>query len=57
MYELYVGARASARHLFDSLDHHLAVRGILEGTVTARVFADHPNTSEWSAIMKRLLSL
>lgn len=42
MYELPVGACARAGHLFDSLDHHLAVRGILEGTVTARVFADHP---------------
>jgi GNAT superfamily N-acetyltransferase len=42
MYELKVADYDRARAAFQGMEHHLAVQAILEGSVPARIFVDHP---------------
>lgn len=42
MYQLNHTHRDALRPLFQELDIHLAVTGILEGSVPARIYVDHP---------------
>lgn len=42
MYELEAAQYDTVAPLFQPMDCHLAVRAVMEGTVPARVYADHP---------------
>jgi GNAT superfamily N-acetyltransferase len=42
MYELPVTEYHKARPLFQTMDHHLGVSAILEGTLPAKIYTDHP---------------
>jgi len=42
MYELQASDYVNIRSLFQAMAHHLAVNAILEGSVPAKVFVDHP---------------
>lgn len=48
MYELKTGEYDALRPLFQALDYHLAVNGILEGSVPARLFVDYPSRPQAS---------
>lgn len=42
MHELPAAEYHKARPLFQAMDHHLAVNSILEGTLPAKIYTDHP---------------